>query len=170
MSESKRLSLADLAEKSTDTKIQTAGALNGEQNPFLKMVRESYEADVRLTDSGWKEVPMPSTMLDDAITSLRGLSTWFGKVGEPIGVHIRVEYQPDDANGTVEVGPKDFEEIPRDGREVFLKYTGRTRLLRGRKSKRQTDAAQVPDSMESSGAGDLAPDVEDDDSELVAAE
>jgi len=146
----KRFDLSKLAEASTPTTVQTAGTLNGEANPFLAPVRSSYEQDQQQGDSGWREVPMPSTQLDDVIASLRGLSAWFGstkngKKAEPIGVHIRVEYQPDDSEGTIEVGPKYFEDIPRDGREVFLKYTGRARLQRGRKSKRdqQDPAPQV---------------------------
>jgi hypothetical protein len=137
----KRFDLASLVEQSRPAKVMTAGNLNGPDNPFLGRVRESYEQDRKLTNSGWLELTVPSDQFMEIVNSLRALSAWFGKVGEPIGVHIRAEYMPDGAERTIEVGPKDFDDIPDDGREVFLKYTGRERLQRGRKGKR-ADAQQ----------------------------
>lgn len=168
----KRFDLSKLAEAAAPTTVQTAGTMNGEANPFLASVRESYEQDQRKYDSGWREVPMPSTQFDDVVSSLRGLSTWFGstkggKKAEPIGVHIRVEYQPDGADGTIEVGPKYFDDIPRDGREIFLKYTGRARLQRGRKNKRDQDGATAAPSRQVDGGE--AYDDEPVDSELTPA-
>lgn len=169
----KRFDLSKLAEASAPTSVQTAGTLNGEANPFLAPVRESYAEDQQKADSGWREVPMSSEQLDDVIASLRGLSAWFGstkngKQAEPIGVHIRVEYTPDGADRTVEVGPKYFEEIPRDGRDVFLKYTGRARLQRGRKSKRDADAP-VSGADRRTVEGSEAYDDDQVDSELTSA-
>ena len=138
-----RFDLAALVEQSRPAKVMTAGNLNGPDNPFLGRVRESYENDRKLSNSGWLELTVPSDQFTDIVNSLRALSAWFGKVGEPIGVHIRAEYMPDGAERTIEVGPKDFDDIPTDGREVFLKYTGRERLARGRRGKRNADAQQA---------------------------
>jgi len=148
MTEPKRFDLASLVETSRPAKVMTAGNLNGPDNPFLHKVRESYRADQTTPDSGWQEITITGEQFDDVVNSLRGLSAWFGstkngKEAEPIGVHIRAEYQPDNAENTVEVGPKDFDDIPKDGREVFLKYTGRARLARGGRRRRTADAQQA---------------------------
>ena len=144
----KRFDLAKLAEASRPTTVTTAGNLNGPDNPFLPRVRASYEQDKREYDSGWQELPITSDQFGDVVASLRALSQWFGstkngKKVEPIGVHIRAEYQPDGMDHTVEVGPKDFDDIPDDGREVFVKYTGRERLARGRKGRRADATADA---------------------------
>jgi len=144
----KRFDLSAIVEQSKPAKVMTAANLNGPDNPFLARVRESYEQDRKVPDSGWLEVTVPSDSFMDVVNSLRALSAWFGstrggKQPEPIGVHIRAEYMPDGAERTIEVGPKDFDDIPTDGRDVFLKYTGRERLARGRRGKRTADPQQA---------------------------
>jgi hypothetical protein len=139
-----RFSLAALAASSKETKIQTATAKAGADNPFLDQVRSSHEQDKRQKDSGWREVEVPSSMLDELIASMRSLSAWFGENDEKIGVHLRIEFHPDnepDPDKTIEVGPGRFDEIPRDGRTVWFKYTGRDRMKRGR---RRSAPAQQP--------------------------
>jgi hypothetical protein len=127
--------LAALAEKSTDTDIRPAATQSGEGNPFLGKVEESFEKDEKKRDSGWKEVMIPRSMLDDLITSMRALSTYFGKAQKPIGVHLRVEYQAKGTDEWTEVGPGQFADIDRnDPREVAFKYTGRRRMNRGRRT------------------------------------
>jgi hypothetical protein len=161
MTEPKRFDLAALAASSKPAeRVMTAGNLNGPENPFLSPVRESYRLDQGTPDSGWMEITIPSDQFDDVVNSLRALSAWFGKVGEPIGVHIRAEYAPDGAETTTEVGPKDFDDIPKDGRDVYLKYTGRARLARGRRGKRQADAQQPATGLVNGSTDDAATDVE----------
>lgn len=139
-----RFDLAALAKASRPSTVRTAAVMNGAENPFIDEVRASYEQDKRDRDTGWREVEVPADQMWPVITSLRALSTWFGNQSPviPIGVHIRVEYQPKGSESTVEVGPGDFEKIPtaQDAPPVFVKYTGRERMTRGRR-KPQADAA-----------------------------
>lgn len=131
-----RFDLASLAKSAAPAEIRTASARAGESNPFLDSVRKSHELDRKERDSGWMAVEVPSRMLDELVTTMRALSTWFGEVGEKIGVHFRVEFQPDPENTPdewIEVGPGRFEEIPRDDRTIAFKYTGRDRMKRGRR-------------------------------------
>jgi hypothetical protein len=159
-----RFDLAKLVEQSRPTTVQTVGIRNGQENPFVHKVRESFKADEAAKDSGWQELPMPARMIDDVIGSLRALSTWFGKEREGIGVHIRIEYQPDGQDGTIEVGPQDFAEIPRDDREVYLKYTGRKRLNRGRKKNAEAQQAATGSPGHEESDADAATELEDDES------
>src|SRR4029079_3519831 len=93
-----RFDLASLAAKAQPTKIRTATARAGADNPFLDAVRSSHEQDRNERDSGWREVEVPSNVLDELITSMRALSMWFGETGEKIGVHLRIEFLPDGAS------------------------------------------------------------------------
>jgi hypothetical protein len=153
-----RFDLSALAEQSKATTVRTSAQMNGPGNPFLDKVRASYEANKAEYDSGWQEIEMPSDQIDTVVTSLRALSTWFGKQTPvvPIGVQMRIEYQPDGASETIEVGTKDFDDIPRDGREVYFKYTGRERLKRGRKR------SQPHPQQAATGQTDTAVDRDDD--------
>jgi hypothetical protein len=139
-----RFDLASLAAKAQPTKIRTATARAGADNPFLDAVRSSHEQDRNERDSGWREVEVPSNVLD--------------------GVHLRIEFLPDGASDWIEVGPGRFDEIPRDGRDVVFKFTGRDRMKRGRR--RQT-SAQQPAAGQASEPADV--DREDEDSELQPA-
>jgi len=159
-----RFDLASLAAKAQPTKIRTATARAGADNPFLDAVRSSHEQDRNERDSGWREVEVPSNVLDELITSMRALSMWFGETGEKIGVHLRIEFLPDGASDWIEVGPGRFDEIPRDGRDVVFKFTGRDRMKRGRR--RQT-SAQQPAAGQASEPADV--DREDEESELQPA-
>lgn len=136
-----RVDLASLAAKAAPTTIKSAAVRAGSDNPFLKAVRESHDQDRAERDSGWREVEVPVSMLDEMITTMRALSTWFGEVGEPIGVHMRIEYMPDpskdgsDASHWDEVGPSRFGDIPREPGDAIalFKFTGRDRMKRGRR-------------------------------------
>jgi hypothetical protein len=141
-----RFDLAALAQKSEPSTIRPAAASTGEGNPFLDQVVSSYEQDETTRDSGWREVKVPRSMLDELITSMRALSTYFGKAQRPIGVHLRIEYQNTaDEDSWVEVGPGQFAGINRkDDRPVFFKYTGRKRMNRGRRTQQPTAAPQNP--------------------------
>jgi len=159
-----RFSLTDLAGKAKATTIKSAAVRAGSDNPFLLSVKESWMQDREAKDSGWREVEVPATMLDELIASMRSLSAYFGDTGEKIGVHLRVEFYPDGAkegDDPIEVGPGRFDEIPRDDRTVWFKYTGRDRMKRGR---RRT----APPQQAASGQVDVAEDREED-SELQPA-
>lgn len=152
-----RYDLASLAKSAAPAEIRTASARAGETNPFLDSVRKSHELDRKQRDSGWMAVEAPSRMLDELVTTLRALSTWFGEVGEKIGVTFRAEYQPDPDKAPdewVEVGPGRFDEIPRDDRVIAFKYTGRDRMKRGRR--------RAPAQPTSGPADQHTDDVEDD--------
>lgn len=144
-----RPSLAELAKGVKSTRIRTGASRTGLDNPFLQAVRDSHDADRKERDSGWQVIDIPTTMLDEMITNMRALSTWFGEVNEKIGVHMRIEFMPDptkdpeDETNWIEVGPSRFDEIPRDDPEQYVgfKFTGRDRMKRGRR--RQVPAQQA---------------------------
>lgn len=127
------LDLAALAERSEKSTLKGSASQAGADNPFIKYVRESYEEDEREKDTGWREVRCDVRDVPELVTTLRAVSTYFGrqKPPEPIGVHLKVEFQPDPNNErTIEVGPGRFPELPKSG-DVWFKYTGRARLNRG---------------------------------------
>jgi hypothetical protein len=162
------LSLADLAKNVKSTNIRTGAARVGGNHPFLAQVRESWQKDRDRRDSGWNVVDIPTTMLDEMITSMRALSTWFGEVGEPIGVHMRIEYMPDpskdpnDENNWEEVGPSRFDDVPRNDPDQYVgfKFTGRDRMKRGRRrqpSPQQAAAGQADEPTEITEDDELQP-------------
>lgn len=127
-----KLDLASLAEEARETTVRTGrNRFGGKDNPYIPIVRETFEEDTKETGSGWRENTVPAFQVREFAAALRNAAQFL--TDEGIGIRIKYEFRTDEDSkfkGEVaEIG--DLKEVPDDDRPVAVKYTGRTKKQYG---------------------------------------
>jgi hypothetical protein len=126
------LDLAALAESVEPTTVRTGrNRFGGINNPYIPIVRETFEEDTKETGSGWRKNRLPASQVREFAAAIRNATTFLAD--ENIGLRIKYEFRTDEDgeyNGRViEIG--DLSKVPTDDRPVDVKYTGRTKKQYG---------------------------------------
>lgn len=163
------LDFATLAESAERTRIRTGSTkYGGPKNPFIPLVRTSYEEDTAKKGSGWRANMVKGSQVREFVKCLREAAEWLAE--EEIGIRFKFRFRGDDGE-MVEQGNLikthnkktgvTREGVPEDDRNVEVKYTGRTR--RGADKPGENEDEEDEDN---GGTGeDVDLDDEDEDSE-----
>ena len=109
------LDLGGLVGKVKETRVVSS-------NPFVPVLRESFQASQTEGGNGWREVTVPGYHVRRFASALRNATQ--SLISENIGVRIRYAFIDDEEN-QVEKG--DLKIVPEDSRDVIVKFTGRVR-------------------------------------------
>jgi hypothetical protein len=116
---STELDLSALAASAKPTTVQEA-ATRFADNPFVKLIRESYEAGER-GENPWRGNRVTAGQVRTFVAALRNAGTQLS--ADKIGVHIKYEFKSDKVGKVVEIG--DLREVPNEGdTPVNVKYRG----------------------------------------------
>lgn len=129
------LNLAELAETAERTRVRTGSTkYGGPKNPFIPLVRQSYQEDTEKKGSGWRANFITGAQTREFVKALREAAEWLAE--EEIGIRFKYKFR-NDAGDVVEQGNLIRTEnkktgvvrdgVPEDDRHVEVKYTGRTR-------------------------------------------
>lgn len=124
--------LADNAQRTTVT--TGGGRYGGQNNPFIPLVRASYEEDTENRGSGWREIMVTGAQVRDLVGALRAAAEYLA--GEEIGIRFKFQYRNDSGDIVEQGNVRDVKNrktdqvrlgVPEDDRNVAVKFTGRTR-------------------------------------------
>jgi hypothetical protein len=129
------LDFANLATIAERTRVRTGSTkYGGPKNPFIPLVRQSYEEDTAKKGSGWRANFIKGSQTRELVKALREAAEWLSD--EEIGIRFKYRFRGDDGE-MVEQGNLIKSEnkktgvvrdgVPEDDRPVEVKYTGRTR-------------------------------------------
>jgi|SRR6187455_1362490 hypothetical protein len=129
------LDFARLAESAERTRVRTGSTkYGGPKNPFIPLVRQSYQEDTKKKGSGWRANFITGAQTREFVKALREAAEWLAD--EEIGIRFKYRFR-NDAGDVVEQGNLIRTEnkktgvvregVPEDDRNVEVKYTGRIR-------------------------------------------
>jgi hypothetical protein len=129
------LDFATLAEEAERTQVRTGSVkYGGPKNPYLPLIRDSYNEDTEKRGSGWRRNIVTGAQTRELVNCLREAAEWL--TDEGIGIRFKYRFR-NDAGDVVEQGNlRDTKNkktnvirpgVPEDERTVEVKYTGRTR-------------------------------------------
>lgn len=157
------LDFATLAGEAERTRVVTGSTkYGGPKNPYLELVRLSYQEDTEKRGSGWRRNVVKGSQVRELVNCLREAAEWL--TDEGIGIRFKYRFR-NDAEDVVEQGNlRDTknkktgvirEGVPEDDRTVEVKYTGRTRRGAeepdGDPDDTDPDEEEVPDPDENNG-------------------
>jgi hypothetical protein len=126
------LDLSALVGEVKPTTVRTGrNRFGGPSNPYIPIVRETFEEDTKETGSGWRENTLQAGQVREFVAALRNAATFLKD--ENIGIRIKFEFRSDEdgefQGRVIETG--DITKVPSDDRPVAVKYTGRTKKQYG---------------------------------------
>jgi len=129
------LDFASLAEEAERTQVRTGSVkYGGPKNPYLELVRLSYQEDNEKRGSGWRRNVVTGAQTRELVNCLREAAEWL--TDEGIGIRFKYRFRNDDGDVVEQGNLRKTENkktgvvrdgVPEDDRNVEVKYTGRTR-------------------------------------------
>ena len=125
-----------------------AGGGRFANNPFVDLLRKSFEADAA-GDNGWREVTVSGYYVREIAAALRAATETLA--AENVGVRIRYAYTEDDETFTEHGRLKDVTDkegnvqlgVPEDDRYVTVKFLGRPRRQRSAEDETNGNGSDV---------------------------
>ena len=133
------IDFASLAANVTTATITTGGGRFA-NNPFVPLLRASYDAD-QAGDNGWRQNVVPGYHVRELVAALRNAQMQLA--GDEIGLRLRYAYtvERDGADVAVENGRLD--DVPEDDRSVNVMFLGRPRKVYGAKDEENGNGSDV---------------------------